>query len=133
MKTMKMFATTTLLIAGILINQAFAQSARNTSTSARKSPATEMKTNQKNVPVSANQKAPEARAVNTQVQSAKPAVQTAPAGSKVLKPEATAMNRNTSVKHHRSHRERKNAGNTVNKNNSKSKIAVKPAEKPKSH
>ena len=133
MKTMRMFATTTLLIAGILINQAFAQSARNTSTSAQKSPATEMKTNQKNVPVSANQKAPEAKVVNTQAQSVKPAVQTAPAGSNVLKSEATTTKSNTSAKHHRSHRELKNAGNTVNKNNSKSKMAAKPAENPKSH
>jgi len=124
---MKMFATTALLIAGILINQAFAQNAQNATTNTQKSPKTEMKAASKEAAVPATQKSTEPKAVSSQTQTAKPA------GTKVAKTEATAMNKEASHKHHRGHKAYKNASGSINKNKSESTGTAKPIEKPKTH
>jgi hypothetical protein len=115
MKTIKMIATSTLLIAGILINQAFAQTAQNATANTQKNPKTELKTSNSVAPLSVNQKAPEAKAVNSQPQAAKPATQATPAGSKDVKSNATAMNKEVSAKHHRGHKANKRAKSSMNK------------------
>jgi hypothetical protein len=132
MKTMKMFATTTLLIAGILFNQAFAQSAQNATTNAQKSTKSEMKTATQNAALSANQKATESKAASTTTQASKPASQSVAVANKTSKPEATAMNKEVSPKHHRGHKAHKQIPGTVNKNKNESAKALKPADKPKS-
>jgi hypothetical protein len=131
MKTMKMFATTTLLIAGILLNQAFAQNAQNATPNTQKSIKTEMKASSQNAAVSTNQKAVETKAVNSQAPAAKPATQVMPAGSKAVKSEPTAMNTKASTKHHRGHKAHKSSTGSLYK--SESTKTAKPVEKPKAH
>jgi hypothetical protein len=132
MKTMKMFATTTLLIAGILINQAFAQNAQNATTKEQKSPKTEVK-KINNDAASVNQKAAETKAASAQTPSAKPATQATPAGRKTIKPEATAMNTKDSPKHHRIHKMHKNNSGTANMKKGEPAKTAMPVEKPKTH
>ncbi len=128
---MRMFATTALLIAGILINQAFAQTAQNATSNAQKSPKTELKTsNNATNPVS--QKAAETKAVSSQTQASKPASQAMPAENKVENSKVTAMNKEVTTKHHRGRKAYQNETSAVNKNKSESARVTKPVE-PKTH
>lgn len=137
MKTLKMFATTTFLIAGILMNQAFAQNAQSATKSPQKAAKTEMNSSKANVAATGDQKAGEvkktgeAKVAANEVKTAKTVEKTMTNGTANAKSEAVTMHNESSPKHHKGHKSVNHAGTTVNKTPNETGNTAKPVAKPK--